>query len=118
MKYRLVNSGRPAVFLLPSLKLKGLDGNGIRIDEKIDRFLLEKFGGYTVTSGNIFGHWKDENGKDYYGEHKEYEVYFLGKHRIPHLARFLAQIAFDINEQCIYLKTGEDTWFVYPIPSK
>lgn len=115
MKYKKVSLGRMAVFLLPSLKLKSRDKNGITIEEKIHQFLLAHFSGYTASSGTIFGFWKEGNKKrELYGEHKEYKVSFVGKERIPILENFLARIARETGEQCIYLETGEDAWLIYP----
>ncbi len=112
--YRKVTLGRMATFLLPSLKLKQRGSNGETIEEAVHQFLVSKFKGYTAASGNIFGFWKDENGVESYGEHKEYKVAFVGKEMIPELEFFLSQIADSIQEDCIYFETGEDSWLIYP----
>ncbi len=115
MKYRTVSLGRPAVFLLPSLKLKmRLRRNGPSIEDALHRFLLKEFGGYTASGGNIFGFWRGQRGRLHYGEHKVFTVAFVGKGRIPQLAAFLARIAKAMREQCVYLETGEDAQFIYP----
>jgi hypothetical protein len=114
MKYTKESLGRIAVFLLPSLKLKKRERGGKMVEEKLHDFLLGSFSGYTAATGNIFGYWKDPAGKEFYGEHKEFKVSLQDKEGIPVLEEFLAQIARDIDEDCIYLETGEDTWLVYP----
>ena len=117
MRYREESQGRMAVFLIPSLKLKKRD-RGITVEEKIHRFLVKNFGGYTAAAGNIFGYWKDARGRDSYGEHREFKV-ALRKHELAQvLKHFLAGIAQDIGEECIYLETGDETWFIYPVPGK
>ncbi len=105
--------GKMAVFLVPSLKLKRRPKSGPMIEERIHRFLLRKFGGYTAAAGNIFGYWKDESGKEFYGEHKEYKVGVLEDRRISDLKRFLAQLAADLDEQCLYLEAGKEASFIY-----
>ncbi|MEK7627737.1 MAG: hypothetical protein AAB397_04120 [Patescibacteria group bacterium] len=113
-KYEKESLGRMAVFLLPSLKLKIRDEKGETIEEKIHQFLLVNFNGYTAATGNIFGFWKNSSGQEFYGEHKEYKVSFIGKERIPILENFLACVAMMIDEHCIYFETGEDSWLIYP----
>lgn len=99
--------GRMAVFLIPAKKL----GNGI--EERIERFLLDEYGGYTASTTNSTGWWKDGTGERHYDLHREYKASFPGKERIAKLEGFLAEIARDAGEDCIYLETGEDAWLIY-----
>jgi hypothetical protein len=55
MKYRERSLGTAIVFLLPSLKLKEPSLNGPSIENRLHRFLMDNFGGYTAQAGNIFG---------------------------------------------------------------
>jgi hypothetical protein len=105
--------GKMAVFLVPSLKLKQRSKAGQTVEEKIHRFLLRRFGGYTAAAGNIFGYWKDKAGKEFYGEHKEYKVGLIDDRRLPELKTFLAHLSAELGEQCIYLETGKEASFVY-----
>lgn len=110
---RVESLGRMAVFLLPSLKLKQKKGRQ-NIEETVHLFLMKQFAGYTASAGNIFGYWRDDqNGREYYGEHKEYKVSFRGEDRVGTLQKFLSQLARDLGEDCIYLEYGEDAWLVY-----
>jgi hypothetical protein len=109
-------AGKIAAFLVPSLKLKQRSASGPALEEKIHRFLLRRFDGYTATAGNIFGFWKDERGKVSYGEHKEYKVALKDEKRIAILKRFLAKIASEMGEECIYLESGKEVVFVYATP--
>ncbi|MEK7627873.1 MAG: hypothetical protein AAB421_00435 [Patescibacteria group bacterium] len=120
MKYERVSLGRPAVFLLPSLKLKSWWDETKRqtAEDAIQHFLIAQFGGFTVTAGNIFGYWTGADQEMFYGEHRLYSVAFNGKEKIPVLEKFLAQVAFILGEQCIYLETGEDAWLIYPTKPK
>lgn len=105
--------GRPAAFLLPSLKLQQRGDTGQTLADKLHGYLIETFGGYTAAAGNIFGYWKDRSGKEFYGEHRRFEVGLLKEDRLPELKRFLARLADEMGEQCIYLQVGEEALFVY-----
>lgn len=105
--------GRPAAFLVPSLKLKQRGDDGQPLEETLHRYLLQTFGGYTAAAGNIFGYWKDKSGKEFYGEHRRFEVGLLDEDKLPELKRFLAGFADQMGEQCIYLQAGEEALFVY-----
>lgn len=103
-----------AVFLLPSLKLKQRGPDGLAVEDKVHRFLLGNFAGYTVETGNILGFWKDHAGHEHYGEHRLFRVAFAGEERMPALEAFLAGVAAEIGERSVYLETGEDAWLIYP----
>lgn len=103
-----------AVFLMPSLKLKQRDPDGLAIEDRIHHFLMGNFAGYTVETGNILGFWKDGRGEEHYGEHRLFRVAFAGKDRVAVLEEFLAGVASEIGERSVYLETGEDAWLIYP----
>ena len=113
-RYSKESLGMMVVFLLPSLKLKQRDRQGETLEDKIHNFLIKNFGGYTAASGNIFGYWKNKQGKEFYGEHKEYKVSFLDQTKIPQLENFIATIGKEMQEKSIYLETGEHSWLLYP----
>jgi hypothetical protein len=50
MSYVEQKLGQPAIFLLPSLKLKKRSTEGILVEEEVHRFLMEHFGGYTAAA--------------------------------------------------------------------
>jgi hypothetical protein len=102
-----------ALFLVPSLKLKERSHDGQRVEDRIHRYLLDTFGGYTAAAGNIFGYWRDAQGRESYGEHKEYKVGLRDDERIPELKQFLARLAGELHEECIYLEIGRESWFIY-----
>jgi hypothetical protein len=114
MKYRERNLGHSVVFLLPSLKLKEPSLNGPSVENRLHAFLMENFGGYTAQAGNIFGYWREENGRDSYGEHREFSVAAVEASRLPLLKEFLAGMARDLNEECIYFRMGEAASLIYP----
>lgn len=111
--YRLENLGRPAVFLLPSHKLRTDDGSGRTIGDALHRFLVENFGAYTCTTVPYFGFWHGQSGAAY-DECRLYEVSFDGKEHIRTLAAKLAEVARIISEECIYFKAGQYACLVYP----
>ena len=113
MKYRERSLGIAVVFLLPSLKLKEPSLNGPSIENRLHTFLMDNFGGYTAQAGNIFGYWR-EDGRDSYGEHREFSVAAPDASKLPRLKEFLAGMAQDLKEDCIYFRTGETASLIYP----
>jgi len=99
--------GKPAVSLLPSLKLKKRSSEGILVEEEVHRFLMEHFGGYTAAAGNIFGYWVDPGGGESYGEHRQFMVALDREDKIDGLKEFLAKIARALEEQSILLQVGD-----------
>lgn len=87
---------------------------GNSIEQQLHVFLMENFGGYTAHAGNIFGYWREEAGGDSYGEHREFNVAVADEARLPILKEFLAGMAKDLNEDCIYFRTGETASLIYP----
>lgn len=101
--------------LLPLEKLKLNSPRGIRFEQEIHDFLLKQFNGYTVASGNIAGHWKDSQGRDLYGEHREYKVGLSNDAQRVALENFLAHLAWEMGEQCIYLEAGREIFLIYAV---
>lgn len=105
--------GRVAAALLPIEKLKTNSPRGLPFEREIHDFLVTNFNGYTVSSGNISGHWKDDTGHDHYGEHRQYKVAVAADESIHSLEVFLAELASDMGEECIYLEVGREIFLVY-----
>jgi len=114
MAYREQNLGAAVVFLLPSLKLKEPSSNGALLETRLHIFLMENFGGYTAQAGNIFGYWRDDKGRDSYGEHREFSVAFVDHSKLPMLKEFIAKLARELAEECIYLRAGHSASLIYP----
>jgi len=111
--YTLKDLGRPAIFLLPTGKLRIKIGN-LSVGEHLHRFLIKNFGAYTSSTIPSFGFWKSTKEAAIQDECREYEVSFLGKEKIPVLIDKLAEIALVIGEECIYLKAGQYACLIYP----
>ena len=94
--------GRIGVFLLPSLKMKSQSPRGQTYDQELHDFLMNSFTGYTVTAGNISGYWKDESGREQYGEHREYKIAFSDERQIPPVEKHIAHLAAELGEEFIY----------------
>src|SRR4051812_2240354 len=105
--------GTRATFLLPSLKLKGLALEGTTFEHSVHQFLLDQFDGYTATSSNLFGYWKDGNGNDSYGEHRQFTVALTTERKLPELKAYLARLARQMEEECIYLEIGGAATLIY-----
>ena len=88
--------------------------NGQSVENRLHGFLMDNFGGYTAQAGNIFGYWREGDGRDSYGEHREFSVASLEASKIPMLKEFLAGMAKDLQEECIYFRTGETASLIYP----
>ena len=114
MSYREQSLGTAVVFLLPSLKLKEPSLNGATVENRLHTFLMDNFGGYTAQAGNIFGFWRDGRGRDSYGEHREFSVAFVEEAKLPMLKEFVAKMAQELEEECIYLRAGHTASLVYP----
>ena len=114
MPYTEHKLGTAVAFLLPSLKLKEPSLDGPSIENRLHTFLMDNFGGYTAQAGNIFGYWRDENGHDTYGEHREFSVASPDARKLPLLKDFLARMAEELDEECIYLRIGQVAELLYP----
>lgn len=113
MPVREKTMGQVARFLLPSLKLKQAGREARNLEEEVHRFLTEHFGGYTAASGNLFGYWKDDSGREQYGEHRVFTVALPEAGRLGELKEFLAQTAAAMREECLYLELGGEALLVY-----
>jgi hypothetical protein len=103
------------VFLLPSLKLKEPATTDLSNEGRLHTFLMDNFGGYTAQAGNIFGYWRSPGAPDSYGEHREFRVSFEDTTKVALLKNFLALLARDLQEDCIYLRVGDDASLIYPL---
>jgi hypothetical protein len=108
--------GYLAAVLMPLEKLKLNSPRGTAFEQEIHDFLLTNFNGYTVASGNISGHWKDDVERDHYGEHREYRVALPARRFRASLDVFLAGLAHDMNEECIYVEIASEIFLVYAHP--
>jgi hypothetical protein len=106
MGYHETPLGKNVRFLLPSLKLKQPSTNGDTIEQCVHVFLMESFGGYTATSANLFGYWKEEDGEHSYGEHREFVVALPDDKGLPELKEFLGQTARTLGEKCLYVEVA------------
>jgi hypothetical protein len=114
VSYHEQRLGAPATFLLPSLKLKQPAPRGSSPESRLHDFLLKHFGGYTAQAGNIFGYWKTPSGTDSYGEHREFTVSLTDESKIPVLKEYLAGVAGELGEECVYLQVAGETFLIYP----
>src|SRR3954469_10999032 len=106
--------GSVAAMLLPIDKLKQASPRGVPFEQEVHDFLSTSLNGYTVSSGNISGHWKDHNGHDYYGEHRQYQVALPPSPTAREaLELFLATLAREMSETCIYMEYAGEAFLVY-----
>ncbi|MBU0624726.1 hypothetical protein KKF05_00075 [Patescibacteria group bacterium] len=112
--------GKRALFLIPSVKVYGKKySKSGAVATKIHNFLSQTFGGYTCASGNIYGYFMGVDDPFAYDEHREFRVAFTDNKtetKLTKLQEFLAELATDIGEECIYLEVGGEALLVYPDP--
>jgi len=108
--------GRMAVFNIPASKWDNsmYTQRNKPISKLVDEFLIANYNGYTIQ-GPFEGRWRPKKGEP---THKEnmmvIKASFKGKDRIPKLQKFLAGMCRLMNEECLYMETGEDAWLIYP----
>ncbi len=105
--------GKNVRFLLPSLKLKEPCPGGGTIEQSVHSYLVENFGGYTATSSTLFGYWREEDGSQSYGEHREFAVALPNDHGLPELKRFLSLTARRLCESCLYVEVAGCALLLY-----
>src|ERR1700761_5336693 len=113
MDHREQALGRNVRFLLPSLKLKEPCVSGETVEQSVHAYLLEHFGGYTATSANLFGYWREEHGKYSYGEHREFTVALPNDQGLPELKDFLGRTAVALGESCLYVEVAGAAILLY-----
>jgi len=113
MNYHETKLGKNVRFLLPSLKLKQPTETGETIEQSVHLFLMENFGGYTATSANLFGYWKEEDGQQTYGEHREFVVALPDDRGLPELKEFVGRIGRTLEEKCIYFEVAGEAVLLY-----
>jgi hypothetical protein len=113
MELREKPLGKNVRFLLPSLKLKEPCPGGGTIEQSVHAYLVEHFGGYTVTSGTVSGYWREEDGSQSYGEHREFTVALPNDRGLPELKRFLALTGRRLCESCLYVEVAGAALLLY-----
>lgn len=114
-RYILQDLGRWMPFLIPSCKLKRPFA-GSTIEETLHRFIKKHVGALTYLPTPFSGEWSSQHKESVYDESRLYFTAFLGKERIPILLEFLAAIAKEIEEECIFVGAGQ--YFTQVAPTK
>jgi len=114
VKHRKESIGRMAVFFLPTHLLGKTLSNEQRCADFVTSFIEQTYGGCTVEGSDHAGFWLNDAGKEFRGLYTKYRVSFRGRDRIAELDNFLAFIGKELNQESIYLETGEDSFLIYP----
>lgn len=116
--HKIIPLGNEVQFLLPSLKLRERDLMNVSPVDQLEKFLVANYAAFTAHTGNIEGNWKDESGKEIVGEHRLYSVAFdvNDQQRFDLLMDYLAKLAVQLGERCIYYAIGRPAFLVYPLP--
>jgi hypothetical protein len=108
-RFKIVDLGRPAIFLIPAIKL-ALQGKEFpTLKEDLEHFLLANFEAFTTSKVPNFGVWKNAENHPVEDACIQYEVSFKGKHRIPLLLEKLTELLILTGEDCFYVKAGQYT---------
>ncbi len=113
---KIIDLGRPAVFLIPVTKIKVALPSGTTLEEHLKGILLKEFGAFSVTELPYVGLWRNNERDLICDRCLRYEVSFVGQERIPHLMGVLARTAALIGEECIYFLAGEDACLIMANP--
>jgi hypothetical protein len=93
--------------------MKSRSIRGLTYDDELHDILLEHFSGYTVTTGNISGYWKDARGNEQYGEHREYRIAFSDPDDISALQDYICALASEIGEESVYCEVNNQAWLLH-----
>lgn len=93
--------------------MKSRSPRGHSYDDELHDILVEHFSGYTVTTGNISGYWKDAAGHEQYGEHREYRIAFSDPDDISALQDYICALAADIDEESVYCEINNQAWLLH-----
>ncbi len=105
-----------AVFLIPAAKLQYRYAEGLTLERRLHNFLLP---GSRVTPlpQRTYSMWALNFslwGIPLYGEHREYRVFLNGEKWGLALEHVLAEVASQIEEQCIWFANGHGPCFIFP----
>jgi len=115
--YRIVDIGRTASFLIPITKIHlPSKEKGKTIEASLHKFLRSTFGGFHVNSTPSTGVWVNAKKQVVFDNCMVYSVSFPGKKRIPLLLVFLADLARQMNEECLLISAGQYDGLLYPTP--
>src|SRR4051812_12903294 len=108
MKRTRKKAAKPLVygFLLPSVKMKSHSSRGVVFEQELHKFLMEQFGGYTVTGGSITGYWKRADGTEECNEHRAYQVAVKNSRDIPKLRKFIVHLGKELGEESVFSISG------------
>lgn len=115
--YELTDLGRPAVFLIPSEKLRRRKIGEDTVEAYLHDQLGKHYHAFTYSTVPTAGMWWNGECLEY-NECRRYVVSFLGKERVPDLLRLLAEIARVLEEECLYVEAGQYACLLAPKQQK
>jgi hypothetical protein len=87
---------------------------GKTIEVLLHEFLRTKFGGFHVNPTPSTGVWVNTEEQVFFDNCLVYSVSFPGKERVPLLLVFLADLARQMNEECLLISAGQYDGLLYP----
>jgi hypothetical protein len=112
---RVVDLGRPLVFLIPAEKLGWTEQAGATVRDRLHEWLVLEFGAFTATQLPHFGYWHSVKQQCViHDQCIQYEVAFGDEPKVTVALAYLADLARKIDEECIYVKVGEHAAVLSP----
>lgn len=99
--------GRMAHVLVPIAKIDYEIAEGT-VRSRLYRHFEAAYGGFTEQP-LVRGMWKG-----FREAHVQMTISFKGKEQIPGFLEFLSSLCRDMDEECLYLEMGEDSFLVRP----
>jgi hypothetical protein len=85
------------------------------IKQMLHDFFISNYNAYTFENSEIQGFWRrDFNSPIFDDRNVKYVVSFDGKDRVCEFIDFLSEVCYFIDEECIYLTMGQESWLVKP----
>lgn len=112
--YDLKPLGSTMRFLLPSVKLEQRDLMQRSVRERVDDFLRANCSGRSRLVTTVEGWWKDESGRELYGEYREYRVSLEAEADVDRLNAFLAEIAVELGESFVCCVLNNAAYLIFP----
>ena len=104
--------------LLPSVKMKSHSVRGVPYASEFHAFLISRFGGYTVASGNITGYWLRSNQEEECNEHREYQIAIQDPQAFRELSEYLSALARELEERSIYCQANGEAFTIEALHRK
>ncbi|MBI2121959.1 MAG: hypothetical protein HYT98_02445 [Candidatus Sungbacteria bacterium] len=114
-EYTIIDLGRTATFLIPTLCLSAVLPNGRDVEDDLREYLTLNFGCFSESKISEFYVWMNkETILDYNRSSILFEVYLVNKDRVEPLRQKLSELARLLGEEFIYFGIGGHFCLIKP----